>query len=171
MGEDLSAGSRLAVRTPMQWTAGPNAGFSRAPAESLPGTIPSGAYGPELVNVAAQQLNPDSLLHFLTLLARTYRHCPELGWGHFEVLEQPYPAVLAHRTTWDDGSLVALHNLGPEAVRVLLELADLPPGAVLTDLLTEGSATPDDSGRCELTLDGYGYRWLRVTAPGSRRLR
>src|SRR4051794_40368601 len=35
MGEELSAEGRLAVRTPMQWTAGPNGGFSRAPARRL----------------------------------------------------------------------------------------------------------------------------------------
>ncbi|MFP5282251.1 MAG: alpha-amylase family protein, partial [Actinomycetes bacterium] len=85
MGENLAAGSRLAVRTPMQWTAGENAGFSRAPAAELPGQIPDGAYGPAFVNVAAQLHDPDSLLAFVTRLARTYRHCPELGWGSFQV--------------------------------------------------------------------------------------
>jgi len=171
MGENLAAGSRLAVRTPMQWTAGENAGFSGAPADQLPGQIPAGAYGPELVNVAAQQNDPHSLLSFVTQLAHTYRHCPELGWGAFEVLEQPHPAVLAHRCSWDDAVLVALHNLGPDAVTVPLQLGKLDPGTTLVDLLVEESTTPNDSGSCELALGGYGYRWLRVSAPDSRRLR
>ena len=171
MGENLSAGSRLAVRTPMQWSAGENAGFSRAPAAKLPGQIPTGAYGSEFVNVASQQTDSDSLLNFITLLARTYRHCPELGWGSFEVLSQPHRAVLAHRCRWDDGSLVALHNLGADGVTVPLELGELEPGTTLVDLLEGWSITPDDNGRCELTLEGYGYSWLRVNTPTSRRLR
>src|SRR5215211_4488672 len=171
MGENLSAGSRLAVRTPMQWAAEENAGFSRASAAKLPGQIPTGAYGSEFVNVASQQTDPDSLLNFITLLTRTYRHCPELGWGSFEVLSQPHRAVLAHRCTWDDGSLVAVHNLGRDGVAVPLDLGELEPGTTLVDLLEGWSITPDDNGKCELTLEGYGYSWLRVNTPTTRRLR
>src|ERR687893_1023760 len=108
MGENLATGDRLAVRTPMQWTSETNGGFSNAPADRLSGQLPEGAYGPEFVNVNDQQRDPDSLLNFVRRLAATYRDCPELGWGKFEVLEQPYAAVLAHRCTWDDGSVVAL---------------------------------------------------------------
>jgi len=170
MGENLAAGSRLAVRTPMQWTSGENAGFSRAPADKFPAQIPSGAYGPEHVNAAAQLSDPDSLLNFITRLARTYRHCPELGWGSFEVLDQPHRAVLAHRCTWDDGSLLAVHNLDADGVIVPLQLGELAPGTTLADLLEGGSVVPDQNGRCELTLEGYGCRWLRVNPPDSRRL-
>jgi trehalose synthase len=171
MGENLAAGDRLAVRTPMQWSNEDNGGFSTAPADRLPGQLPAGAYGPKFVNVADQQRDPDSLLNFIRMLATTYRNCPELGWGEFEILEQPYAAVLAHRTTWDDGSLVALHNAGSDPVTVPLTLDGLEPGTVLIDLLADGSAEPDDQGRMEIDLGGYGYRWLRVTPPGSRRLR
>ena len=86
----------------------------------------------------------------------------------WEVLEQPYAAVLAHRTTWDDGSIVALHNSAAGPVTVPLTLDGLEPGMTLVDLLTDGSAEPDQEGRVELDLGAYGYRWLRVTPPGSR---
>jgi hypothetical protein len=111
------------------------------------------------------------LLNFVRRLATTYRNCPELGWGAFEVLDQPYPAVLAHRCTWDDGSVVALHNALAEPVTVPLTLSNLAPGTVLADLLENGAVEPDGKGRVELQLGAYGYRWLRVTPPGSRRLR
>jgi trehalose synthase len=171
MGENLAAGDRLAVRTPMQWSSETNGGFSNAPAKKLPGQPPEGAYAPKFVNVTDQQRDPDSLLNFIRILATTYRSCPELGWGAFEVLEQPHAAVLAHRTTWDDGSVVALHNAGAEPVTVPLTLDGLQPGTVLADLLADGSTEPDEQGRVELDLGAYGYRWLRVTPPGSRRLR
>ena len=170
MGENLEAGSRLAVRTPMQWSSEKNGGFSNAARNRLSGQLPQGAYGPEFVNVTDQQRDPDSLLNFIRRLASTYRDCPELGWGSIEVLEQPYPAVLAQRCTWDDGSIVTLHNAAADPVAVPLTLTDLEPGTLLADLLTDGTVEPDDKGRVELPLSAYGYRWLRVTPPGSRRL-
>jgi trehalose synthase len=171
MGENLAADGRLAVRTPMQWTAGKNGGFSTARPSRLPGPVVEGGFSPEHVNVEAQRRDPDSLLAFITLLVRRYRECPELGWGDFEVLDQPHPAVLAHRCTWDAASLVALHNLGPEPLTVPVELAGELDGALLTDLLCDGDTPLDAKGRAELPLEGYGFRWLRLVREGDRRLR
>ena len=81
MGENLAAGDRLAVRTPMQWSADKNGGFSNAAPSGCPGSCRRAAYGPEFVNVTDQQRDPDSLLNFIRRLATTYRDCPELGWG------------------------------------------------------------------------------------------
>ncbi|CAB4903887.1 MAG: trehalose synthase [Actinobacteria bacterium] len=170
MGEQLSVGSRLAVRTPMQWTSGTNGGFSRAKAAKLPGPVVTGGYAPEFVNVADQRKDPDSLLSFFRLLISRRKECPELGWGSFEVLEQPHAAVLAHLCSWDDGALVALHNLGPEPVVVPVDLDGCGAEHLLADLLVEGTTAVDAQGRAELALEGYGYRWLRVVAPGTRRL-
>ena len=170
MGEELSVGSRLAVRTPMQWTSGRNGGFSRAAAKKLPGPVVTGGYGPEFVNVADQRKDPDSLLSFFRRLVARRKECPELGWGGFEVLDQPHAAVLAHLCSWDDGALVAVHNLGAEPVRVPVHLEGCGADHLLADLLVEGTTELDADGRAEVALDGYGYRWLRVVAPGSRRL-
>ena len=169
MGENLAADGRSAVRTPMQWSSGPNGGFSTAPASALPGPVVEGGFGPEHVNVAAQRNDPDSLLAFFRLLVRRYRECPELGWGGYALLDQPHDAVLAHSATWDDACLVALHNLSPEPVTVPLVL-DAHGGTELVDLLVEGRTPVADDGTVELPLDGYGYRWLRVVAQDSRRL-
>ena len=76
MGENLDAGDRLAVRTPMQWTSGRNAGFSTARPSRLVAPLVDGAFGPEFVNVGDQRRDPDSLLNFMTLLIRRYRQSP-----------------------------------------------------------------------------------------------
>jgi trehalose synthase len=170
MGENLAAEGRLAVRTPMQWTAGHNGGFSEAPPSRLSGPVVEGGFSPEHVNVEAQRRDGDSLLAFVTLLVRRYRECPELGWGAFEVLDQPHGTVLAHRLTWDGSSMVALHNLGPEPVTVPLVLSGCGEDTRLVDLLREGCEATDGRGAVDVALDGYGYRWLRVVPPGDRRL-
>jgi hypothetical protein len=66
--------------------------------------------------------------------------------------------------------MVAVHNLSPEPRTVPLTLADCDSTHRLVDLLQDGSTPVSDKGRVELALDGYGYRWLRVVAEGSRRL-
>ena len=105
MGEDLVGEGRLAVRTPMQWTAGPNGGFSRAPAAQAAGAGGDAAGSRRSSSTSPTSASdPDSLLSFMKLLIRRQRECPELGWGAFEVLDQPHAEVLAHLCTWDDGS-------------------------------------------------------------------
>ncbi|MGY1827215.1 MULTISPECIES: alpha-amylase family protein [unclassified Blastococcus] len=170
MGEDLSAGSRLSVRTPMQWTGGANGGFSRAPADQLTRPVVDGGFGPEFVNVADQRRDPESLLSFMKLLIRRYRESPELGWGEFAVLEQPHAAVLALMCTWDDAALVTLHNLGPEPRTVPLTVPGCGSGHRLQDLLMSCTTDLGDDGAAELALEGFGYRWLRVVGEDSRRL-
>ncbi len=141
-----------------------------APPSRLAGPVVEGAFGPEHVNVEAQRRDPDSLLSFMTLLIRRYRECPELGWGEFEALDQPEPAVLAHRSTWGDASIVAVHNLSADAKHLSLQLEGCDEETRLVDLLVDGITHPDARGRVELPLEGYGYRWLRVVPPGSRLL-
>jgi hypothetical protein len=154
----------------MQWTSGRNGGFSDAPPRKLPGPVVSGGFAPEYVNVAAQRNDPGSLLSFMKQLIRRYRESPELGWGGFDVLEHPCSEVLAHLCTWDDGALVALHNLCPEPRTVPLALEGCDSSHRLVDLLQAGEVNVSDQGTVEIPLDGYGYRWLRVVAQDSRRL-
>jgi hypothetical protein len=154
----------------MQWTDGKNGGFSEAAPSRLAAPVVEGAYGPTHVNVAAQRRDPDSLLRFMALLIRRYREAPELGWGHLEILDQPHRAVLAHRLSHDGASTVLVHNLGAEALTVPLRLPDLDADVRLVDQLCDGTEVPDEKGRVELELEGYGFRWLRVVRPDDRRL-
>ncbi|MGM0930709.1 MAG: alpha-amylase family protein [Actinomycetota bacterium] len=176
MGENLDADGRLAVRTPMQWTDGPNAGFSTAESEQLISPIVDGGFGPQFVNAAQAKRDPDSLWNFMATLIKRYRECPELGWGHFEILEQPEKSVLAHRCTWEESSMVLLHNLSPDPVTVELDLAteDRPAemlrGVLLLDLLGDADVKIAEDGTCTLPLEGFGYKWLRLQHPGDRRL-
>ncbi len=130
MGEDLAAEGRMAVRSPMQWEPGRNGGFSDAtPGRLVQRIVPDG-YGPEHVNVRDQKRDPDSLWSFLQTLIRTYRECPELGWGEFAELRQPARSVLAHACTWEGSTVVAVHNLAAEPVAVDLTVPLPDDGAL-----------------------------------------
>jgi trehalose synthase len=155
MGENLEVEGRLAVRTPMQWTDGPNGGFSTADKRRLTAPVVEGGFGPEFVNVAAQRRDPDSLLSFMKLLIRRYRESPELGWGTFEVLEQSCSPVLAHLSRWDDAALVAVHNLGAEPQTVSMKLPGCDASHRLQDLLQEGTTQVGEKGEVELAADRH----------------
>ncbi|MEK6309854.1 MAG: hypothetical protein V4737_18050 [Curtobacterium sp.] len=124
----------------------------------------SGDYGPEHLNVAAQKRDPDSLWNFMRDLVQTYRECPEFGWGAFAILDQPVPAVLAHRCHWAGSSVIAVHNLGAQTVTtpVRLHPDDVVGRPWLQDLATGQAHQLERGNAITLSLDGYGHRWLRV---------
>jgi glycosidase len=169
MGENLDLDGRMAVRSPMQWTDQQNGGFSFAAPDQLVRSLTGGEFAPDQVNAAAQLKDPDSLLGFVSRLIHTYRQSPELGWSAPHVLEQPYDEVLAHQCVWDDRRMVLLHNLGPEPRTVPLQLeADGPRR--LADKLSDHVIEVDRSGRVDVELDGYGYRWMGVVPERGKQL-
>ncbi len=161
LGEDLSLPDRIAVRVPMQWSAGSNGGFSSAPPDELVRPVRAdGRYGFASVNVAAQRHDPDSLLTFFHKLVHTRRETPEIGWGTWSVVEGDAPGVLAHRCDWQEGSLLAVHNLRgePAVVRLATDLHGVPQ----EDVLGDRRYPPLDPDAPCVELAPYGYRWVRL---------
>jgi trehalose synthase len=167
MGENLDVKGRAAVRTPMQWTDEPNGGFSTAPVDRLPAPLPDGDFGADAVNVAAQRQDPDSLLNWFERLIRRRKETPELGFGTWRVLDHDVPAVLAHACTWNDRTVVAVHNLGADPCELTLQL-DVDGAAAYDDLLDGGRRTLDEP-RLRVSLEPYGFTWYRIDQEGQRR--
>ena len=166
MGENLEIPGRMSVRTPMQWTDEKNGGFSKARPSRLRRPVVEGRFGPLAVNVAAQRRDPDSLLSWMERLIRRRRETPELGWGTWKVVRTNVPSVLAHRCDWEGRTVVAAHNFGDQPCVVRLQLGDVPEDGKLDDLLDElGTLHRIEDGSLELKMDGYGFRWLRITSP------
>ena len=80
MGDNVYLGDRNGVRTPMQWSADRNAGFSTANPHRLylPLIIEQG-YHYESVNVENQAANPASLLSWMRQLIALRKRHPVLG--------------------------------------------------------------------------------------------
>lgn len=162
MGEDLSLPGREAIRTPMQWSLLPNAGFSSAPAGRLiRPVVGRGEYGYKKVNVTAQRRDPESLLAWFERMIRTLREAPEIGSGDCSHVDVPCPpGVLAHCARGTTGTMLFLHNLGnrPATVNLGCLAGEAEqPNDVLAD---QDYGDPGDlSG---LKLAGYGYRWIRL---------
>ncbi len=125
------------VRTPMQWDAGPNAGFAREGAEPWLPLAPDCA----AVNVAAQAADPRSMLSLHRALLALRRAEPALSVGSYAPVEGAEEDVLAYERR--DGAagrrlLVALNLGGRE--RALP--ADAARGRVLLSTRMDGGGEP-----------------------------
>jgi maltose alpha-D-glucosyltransferase / alpha-amylase len=157
MGDDLSLKERDAVRTPMQWSADPQAGFSTAPKTVHP-VIRKGPYSYERVNVEAQRRDPGSLMNWTANMIRLRKECPEIGWGDWKILSTGSPHVLAMRYDWRGNALIVLHNFDERPHEVRIDVGSEP----LTNLQVEDRSEPDGKGTHRIALEAYGYRWYRV---------
>ena len=162
MGEDLSLPGREAIRTPMQWSVLPNAGFSTAKPDALARPVVSkGAFGYKKVNVTAQRHDPDSLLSWFERMIRTVREAPEIGSGSCQHADLPSPTgVLAHTAEGPSGRMLFLHNLGVDDVKV--DMSSLYGDAELPNEVLADREYADVGRLDALELAGYGYRWIRL---------
>ena len=160
MGENLRLPERNCARTPMQWSAEPQGGFTKSEKPILP-VISGGAYGFEHVNVAQQRRDPDSLMNWMERMIRMRKETPEVGWGEFTILSTRTPEVLSIRYDWRNNSVVVVHNLSAVPREVLLDV-DLEDSGCLVNLLSRENSDADASGKHQLLLEPYGYRWFRV---------
>jgi maltose alpha-D-glucosyltransferase/alpha-amylase len=168
MGDNIWLDDRDGVRTPMQWDAGPNAGFSAAPPDRLYApVIDDERFGYRRVNVAAQRADPHSLWNRLRRMIAVRKAHQAFGRGSCEFLPAAERAALVVARHLGDEFIIAAHNLSPQPLDLRLDLAGRPEAAPWTnarphDLLADGA--PADGTR--LALEPYGYRWLKLARPG-----
>lgn len=157
MGDNIDLFDRNGVRTPMQWDAGVNAGFSSAPSELLYApVITQPPYSPEQVNVVDQTADPDSLLNYLQRLIQLRKQHPELASGSLTWMDTGRKAVAAFQREEGGKVIIALHNLSDVNQSVRLDMAG--GGFVLTDLL-EGKLVLS-AAKPELILAPYQTAWF-----------
>ncbi len=166
MGDELTLPERDAVRTPMQWSTGNNAGFSRASEERLVRPLVSAAeFGPQNVNAAGQQRDEHSFLNWLRRAVGVRKTLRELSWGRMEVLDVGAPSVVALRCAWRGATLLTLHNLSERPISAEIPAAALgAPNGPCVEVLSDAAyeAWPEDAPA--MALNAYGYRWIAKPA-------
>jgi maltose alpha-D-glucosyltransferase / alpha-amylase len=162
MGDDLALPERNCARTPMQWSTEPHAGFT-ASDRPISKVISAGPYGFEHINVAKQRRDPNSMLNWTERIIRMRKEVPEIGWGDFEIISTPDPAVFVIRYDWRNNSVLFVHNLDEEPREISFSTG-LPGdgGRHLINLLAEDHSEANGRGQHRLVLEPYGYRWFRV---------
>jgi oligo-1,6-glucosidase len=93
------------ARTPMQWDAGPNAGFTTGdPWIKVNPNYPQ-------INIAAQLADPDSVLHYYRRLIALRKVHPVIVYGAYDLLLPDHPQIYAYTRTWVDQRLLVILNM------------------------------------------------------------
>lgn len=135
-------------RTPMQWTAGPQAGFSTSPDTWLP--MPANH---KTINFAAEEKEPNSLLNWYRTLIRLRATDPALRDGDVVMIDTSNPDVLAWRRDAPGGerTVVAINMTDHPAT------LDLGSADTLMTLAVSGAAP--QQGGATVTLPAF-VSWI-----------
>lgn len=133
----LQARSRDNGRTPVQWNAGENAGFTTG----TPWIGIDKNY--QTINAAAQRNDPDSILAFYKRLIQLRKEKKVIAEGEIAFLEKENANVLAYRRVLDGEELIVFNNLTGHPAEVHLDEAWKNYSILLTNYEGEKSRTEE----------------------------
>ena len=168
MGDNIYLGDRNGVRTPMQWSADRNAGFSRANPQQLylPITLDP-EYHYEAVNVEAQSHNPHSLLWWMRRVLALRKQWRALGEGRVTFLAPQNRKILAYVLQHGEETLLVVANLSRYSQAVELDLSAFK-GRAPVELFGRTPFPEIKGGAFVLTVGPHGFYWFSLEGrPGS----
>ncbi len=165
MGDNIYLGDRNGVRTPMQWSADRNAGFSRASSQKLYLPVVADAeYHYEALNVEAQQANPHSLLWWMKRMLALRKRYKSFGRGTIEFLQPDNRKVLAFVRQYQDEKILIVANLSRFAQYVELDLSTYK-GMHPVELFGQTAFPPIGELPYLLTLGPNSFMWFLLEKP------
>ena len=164
MGDNIYLGDRNGVRTPMQWSADRNAGFSRANPQQLylPITLDP-EYHYEAVNVEAQLRNPHSLVWWMRRVLVLRKQWRALGEGRVEFLAPQNRKILAYVLRHEQETLLVVANLSRFSQPVELDLSAFK-GRTLVELFGRTPFPEIKRTPFFLTVGPHGFYWFSLEA-------
>ena len=160
MGDNYYLGDRDGVRTPMQWSADRNAGFSRAnPQQLYLPAIMDPVYGYQAINVETQSADPSSLLNWMRRTIAVRKQLSVFGRGEMTLLYPRNRKILAYVRENRDEKVLCVANLSRSAQAVELDLARFR-GCVPIELTGRSAFPPVGDLPYLLTLPAYGFFWF-----------
>lgn len=162
MGDNIYLGDRNGVRTPMQWSADRNAGFSRTnPQKLYAPPIVDPEYHYEAINVEAQQGNPNSLWWWMKRLIATRQRFQAFGRGTFEFLHPDNRKVLAFTRTYAGEHILVVANLSRFVQTVELDLSAFQ-GMVPVEIFGRTQFPAIGSSSYFLSLSPHSFYWFTL---------
>jgi maltose alpha-D-glucosyltransferase/alpha-amylase len=162
MGDNVYLGDRNGVRTPMQWSADRNAGFSEAEGAALYSPVLADPpYSYHNVNVAAQERTVTSLLRWMRRLVGIRKKFHAFGRGTFQALDPNNRRVLVFLRRYRDEVILCVNNLSRFAQFVELDLGEFC-GWVPLELYGNTPFPPVGELPYLLTLGPHNFFWFRL---------
>ncbi len=162
MGDNVYLGDRNGVRTPMQWSADRNAGFSRAnPQRLFLPVIIDPEYHYETVNVEAQVQNQHSLLWWTKRLIALRKRYKAFGRGTMEFLQPDNRKVLSFIRRFEDERILVIANLSRFAQGVSIDLSEFK-GMVPIEMFGRVELPAISGEPYFFTLGPHSFFWLSI---------
>ena len=163
MGDNIYLGDRDGVRTPMQWTADRNGGFSQADFARLyfP-VIMDPVYGYQAVNVEAQQRYSTSLLNWVREMIRLRKRHPVFGRGEINLIKPENRKIFAFTRSYVDETVLCVFNLAQSAQPVELELKDYE-GCTPVEMMGDARFPMVGARPYQLALAPRGFYWFLLS--------
>ena len=163
MGDNIYLGDRNGVRTPMQWSADRNAGFSRSnPQRLYLPIIIDPEYHYEAINVEAQQNNPSSLLWWMKRLIGQRRQHKAFGRGSIEFLHPENRRILAFFRQFENEEVLVVANLSRFVQFVELDLS-ARAGSTPVEMFGGTQFPRIGNTPYMLTLAPHSFYWFSLT--------
>jgi maltose alpha-D-glucosyltransferase/alpha-amylase len=151
MGDNLDLPDRNGVRTPMQWDASPNAGFTTG----KPFTeFVKGGRSFEHINVASQLADQDSLLYAVSRMVNIRKQHHTFGRGTMEWVSTDNPSLAIYTRQYQEETLLIINNLSASQQ---ITMFPSEHHADYVNLISNTEQSIDSS----LTLQPYAYLWLK----------
>lgn len=160
MGDNIYLGDRNGVRTPMQWNADRNAGFSNAnPQKLFLPVIRDPQYRYEAINVENQNRNPSSLLWWMKNIITMRKRLRAFSHGNIVFLQSPNSKVLAFTRSYEGESILVIANLSKYSQAVEFDLSQFK-GIRPIEIFSQNRFLKITDKRYNFTLGPYGYYWF-----------
>jgi maltose alpha-D-glucosyltransferase/alpha-amylase len=163
MGDNIYLGDRDGVRTPMQWSADRNAGFSRADFARLyfP-LIMDPVYGYQAVNVEAQQRYSTSMLNWVREMIHLRKRHPVFGRGTINLIKPDNRKIFAFTRHCLDETVLCVFNLAQSAQPVELDLNEYE-GCTPIEMMGEAVFPVIGARPYQLALAPRGFYWFLLS--------
>lgn len=160
MGDNIYLGDRDGVRTPMQWSADRNAGFSRADFARLYFPLNMDAvYGYQSVNVEAQQRYGTSLLNWTREMIQLRKKHPVFGRGSLRLIKPRNRKIFCFVRASADETVLCVFNLSQYAQPAELELQEFA-GRIPVEMMGNTEFPRIGAGEYQLALAARGFYWF-----------
>jgi maltose alpha-D-glucosyltransferase/alpha-amylase len=160
MGDNIYLGDRDGVRTPMQWSADRNAGFSRADFEQLYFPVISNpVYGFQSVNVEAQQRYDSSLLHWIRQMIHLRKQHPAFGRGSIDFIKPSNRRIFAFTREHEGDTVLCVFNLSQFPQPAELDLS-AHAGAVPVEMRGATEFPAIGAQAYQLAFGPFGFYWF-----------
>ena len=162
MGDNFYLGDRDGVRTPMQWSADRNAGFSNSnPQKLYLPVIIDPEYSYEAVNVETQQKNPSSLLWWTKRVINMRKRFKTFGRGDIKFLAPDNSKILAFTRTYEDEKILVIANLSRFSQAAEIDLSEYKDH-VPVEVFSHNKFPVIKKDPYLFTVGPHGYYWFML---------